>query len=362
VTSTTSRYRVFIPTTLVVREAAQLFETADDIELVYALPEEERIYQPTTDVDSARRRILGALQEALPTVSALCVNTMRGQLHITPEMLERAHNLLVIFVPGVGTDTVDMSAATDYGVAVVNSAGCNYVSVSEHTVGLILSLARKISISDRGAHSDHVQVSLSDPVRWPGTLRGSTLGLIGLGFIGREVARICRYAFGMEVYAYDPYFNRIEAERLGVQIVSELSSLLEASDYVSLHAPLTGDTKGLVGAEQLLGMKSSAFLINTARGAVVDTDALVAALREGQIAGAGLDVTDPEPLPAGHPLFDLENVILTPHSAGIAPDVFPRAILMASNDTLLALRGQRPQNLVNPGVWPAFTARLQKRL
>lgn len=164
-------------------------------------------------------------------------------------------------------------------------------------------------------------------------------------------------AFGMRVLAYDPYFDPSEAERLGVTLVEELDELLGASDFVSLNCPLTPATQQLIGADQLSAMKPTAYLVNAARGPVVDTAALVKALEGGAIAGAGLDVTDPEPLPEGHPLFDLDNVVLTPHIGGISAESLARNAVATSNDVLAVLGGRRPKKLANPGVWADFLER-----
>ncbi len=157
-------------------------------------------------------------------------------------------------------------------------------------------------------------------------LSGKTLTIIGFGFIGRTIAQICRQGFGMQVVAFDPFFDSIEADRLGVTLVDDLHEALAAGDYVSINTPFNAETAALIGAKELATMKDTAFLVNTARGGVVDPDALLAALRERTIAGAALDVTDPEPLPPGHPLFDLDNVILTPHLGGNASGGVPRLV------------------------------------
>jgi D-3-phosphoglycerate dehydrogenase len=225
----------------------------------------------------------------------------------------------------------------------------------------MLSLTRLIARSDRRAHAEGRSVSTTALGATPGIVRGKTVGVIGFGFIGREVARICTAGFGMQALAYDPYANPIEAERLGVELVDDLAVLLARSDVVSVHCPLTPATRDLVGRDQLAAMKPTAVLVNTSRGGTVDTPALVEALQQGAIAGAGLDVTEPEPLPEGHPLYSMENVVLTPHSGGSAPESVARAGAMSAADTVRALRGIRPANLVNADVWPAFTARLSAR-
>jgi phosphoglycerate dehydrogenase-like enzyme len=244
-------------------------------------------------------------------------------------------------------------AATDRGVLVINAPGANAPAVSEHAIGLMLALCRRIADTDRAAHRDH----RVDPTRVmtipprPTLMSGKTLGVVGFGFIGRTLAQRCRSGFEMDMLAFDPYFDQLEAQRLGVTMVDELDELLEGSDFVSVNTPLTDATRHLIGAAELSRMKPTAFLINTARGPVIDTDALVGALTDRRIAGAGLDVTDPEPLPDGHALFDLENVVLTPHLGGNASELLRTCALTSARLALDALRGRRPQHLVNPAAW-----------
>jgi D-3-phosphoglycerate dehydrogenase / 2-oxoglutarate reductase len=223
----------------------------------------------------------------------------------------------------------------------------------------MLALCRRICDTDRYAHV-HKNV---DPLRVLQTpprlslLGGKVLTIIGYGFIGRTIAEIARRGFGMHVIAYDPYFDPIEAERQGVRIVEDLHAALHEADFVSVNTPFGPETASLIGADELASMKPTAFLVNTARGGVVDPDALLKALSSGVIAGAGLDVTDPEPLPDGHPFFDLDNVVLTPHLGGNAPEVFRASSVTPVRLTLEALRGKRPRHVVNPAAWDRHVER-----
>jgi D-3-phosphoglycerate dehydrogenase len=349
---------VFVPNRLI-GDAERIFADAG-LDVVYGLPLELRGFGGSPELQQQRREAFdAALAEHLVSAHAFQAIGLGAQLPVTAELLDSAPQLEVVFVPSAGTDVIDLDAATERGVAVVNAAGNNYVSVSEHAIGLMLSLTRLIARTDRAAHADGRQVSTMALGTSPGIVHGKTVGVIGFGFIGREVARICSAGFGMHALVYDPYANPIEAERLGVELVDDLQDLLARCDVVSVHSPLTAATRDLIGREQLAAMKSTAVLLNTSRGGVVSTEALVEALREGRIAGAGLDVTEPEPLPEGHPLYSLDNVVLTPHSAGSAPEMVVRAGAMSATDTVRALRGDRPTNLVNPDVWPAFSARLE---
>jgi D-3-phosphoglycerate dehydrogenase len=348
--------RVFVPNRLI--GDAERILTEAGLEVVHGLPPELRGFGGTPEVQQQRREAFEkAMAEHLAGAHALQAIGLGQQLPVTAELLDSAPALEVVFVPSAGTDVIDLAAATERGVAVVNAAGNNYVSVAEHAVALMLSLTRYVARTDRIAHAEGRQPSTQSLGLTPGNVRGRTVGVVGFGFIGREVARICTAGFGMRALAYDPYANPTEAERLGVELVDDLTELASRSDVLSVHSPLTEATRNLVGREQLAAMKPTAVLLNTSRGGTVDTEALVEALQEGRLAGAGLDVTEPEPLPEGHPLYALDNVVLTPHSAGIAPESAARAGAMSATDTVRALRGDRPTNLVNPDVWPAFTAR-----
>lgn len=352
------RKRVLVPSVLL-GDAARVFEEGG-VEVVYALPQELRDLGDPEQSEQRRAAYDAAMEDRLPEAHALSAIGLGAHLQVTAELLDSAPNLEVVFVPSAGTETIDVDAATERGIAVVNAAGNNYVSVAEHAVGLMLSLSRMIALCDRFAHREARSASaLELGGRWPGILHGRTVGLLGFGFTGRELARICTTAFAMRALAYDPFFHPTEAERQGVELVDDLDRLLVESDFLSVHTPLTPETRHIVGSDELVKMKPTAYLVNTSRGGTIDTEALVHALRTKQIAGAGLDVSDPEPLPDGHPLFSIENVILTPHIAGAAPEMIARAGEMSAADTVRALTGARPRNLVNPEVWPAFDARLK---
>ena len=354
--------RVLIPGMLTHPDGDGILAEAPDVEVIYAQSSEERALGYTVPAREAIRReaLAEALDRWLPEIHALHCLGVGGHLPVTAEMIERAARLEVLFIAASGTDKIDVKAATGHGVLVLNAPGANAPAVAEHTLGLMLGLARRICSSDRVAHRERRSAR-----NWLATtppplslLSGRTLGLIGFGFIGREVARLCHDALRMKVLAYDPVFDSLEAERLGVDTVDSVNELISRSDVVSLHAPLMPETVQLIGRSELERFKPSAYLLNTARGGLVDTDALVEALAQGTIAGAALDVTDPEPLPEGHPLFDLENVILTPHSAGNSPEVLSRMAVTACRQLLQALRGGRPHHIVNPAAWELHVERL----
>jgi D-3-phosphoglycerate dehydrogenase len=267
---------------------------------------------------------------------------------VTEETFAAAPNLRLVGVcrGNVGMH-VDLPAATEHGVLVLHTPGRNAVAVAELTLGLMLMLARRVLQADRLVRSGGWDSPLC-AVHWGSLeLAGKTAGLIGLGAVGREVARRLQ-ALDVEVLAHDPYVrNQVFAKNL-----VSLEELLRRSDLVSVHCASTAETRGLIGAQELALMKPTAFLINTARAAIVDEAALIEALQAGRIAGAALDVFSVEPLPPHHPLLELDNVILTPHIGGAPTDVVRRHSWMLTRDILRWRRGERPLHLLNPGAWP----------
>jgi D-3-phosphoglycerate dehydrogenase len=246
------------------------------------------------------------LKESLPRAHALLV---RSETKVTPDILAQAPALKVIGRAGIGVDNINVEEATRRGIAVFNAPGGNTVSAAEHTVGLLLALVRRIPFADASMRRGEW-----DRPRFQGTeLRGKTLGVVGLGRIGAHVATLAR-AFGMQVIAYDPYVTEARAHELHVDLAS-LDELLPRVDVVTLHLPLTKETKALIDRRRIELMKPSAVLLNCARGGLVDEAALLAALEAGRLAGAALDVFSGEPLPADSPLRKAERLILTPHLA-----------------------------------------------
>ena len=247
-------------------------------------------------------------------------------------------HLKIIARWGVGYDSVDLAAATRRGIIVTYTPGLLDEAVADYTFALLLALARRI-------HEGHL--SMRDGkwrVLWGNDIGGKTLGIIGLGRIGLAVARRAA-GFNLRLHACDPA-PRPEAEKLGIKLLL-IDELLRESDFVSLHAPLTSETRGLMGAPQLALMKSSAYLINTARGALVDEAALAAALCEGRIAGAALDVFQTEPLPLAHALRSVPNLLLSPHQASFAYETGERVSLAAAQAVVDLIEGRRPQNILN---------------
>ena len=243
---------------------------------------------------------------------------------------------------------VDVDAAMERGVLVVNTPGRNAVAVAELTIGLMIALARRIPAADAMIHAGRWRSAVDNLTQWQGVeLAGKTAGLVGLGAVGREVAKRLT-VFDVRLLAHDPHVDRESVLRLSSFVLDfvSLDKLLAQSDFVSLHCPLNAETEGMIGARELALMKPTAFLVNTARAAIVDESALIAALREKRIAGAGLDVHLVEPLPPNSPWLALPNVILTPHIGGATNDVVRHHSDMIVADVERWLRGARPVNWV----------------
>ncbi|HLH16830.1 MAG TPA: hydroxyacid dehydrogenase [Bryobacteraceae bacterium] len=254
------------------------------------------------------------------------VLNIRSSSKFTARVFEACPRLRLLSLWGTGTDHVDLEAAARHGVAVTNTPGVSAVSIAEHTLALVLAVARRIPQVDRATRAGEWARGQSVE------LRGKTCGIIGLGAIGREFARLAA-GIGMRVAAWTMH------PRPGDAIVP-LEEIYRTADAISLHLRLSPETAGFVGRAQFALMKPGAILINTARGGIVDEAALIEALTTGRIGGAGLDVFATEPLPAGHPLTKLDNVVLTPHCAGITPEAMEAGLRMAVENIWAFLDGR----------------------
>ncbi len=268
---------------------------------------------------------------------------------VTKEVLEAAGRLKVVGCARGGPVNVDVDAATMMGVPVIYTPGRNAEAVADYTMGLILAMSRNIVRAHVKLKEGVWSEEFYEYRHCGDELSGKTLGLVGLGRVGVEVARRAK-AFGMRVISYDPYVSREAMASHGVE-KTELETLLRESDFVSIHARLTPETRHMIGERELRSMKPTAVLVNTARGEIVDEKALIKALREGWIAGAALDVFEREPLPPGHPLLEFENVIVTPHIAGASRETVRRSARMLAEDTARILKGERPRFCMNPEVF-----------
>ena len=270
------------------------------------------------------------------------LNTYGGP--ITAEVMARMPRCKIIARYGIGVDTIDLDAATEAGIIVTNNPTYCIEEVAEHTVAMMLSAARKITFYDRLVRTGGWAVPPGKPMF---RLAGATVGLIGFGNIARRVATAAA-ALDMRVLYSDPFVEQGQFDAPGEK--TELADVLERADYVCVHAPLTPQTRGMLGAEAFAQMKPTAVLINCSRGPIVDTAALVDALDAGQIAGCALDTTDPEPLPENHTLRTRENVIINPHAAWYSEQAMEGLQRGAPNEVRRVLEGRWPINVVNRAV------------
>ena len=254
---------------------------------------------------------------------------------IDRKAIERCEKLKVITRPGVGYDSVDVQPATERGIPVVLCPAANARAVAEHTVALLLACAKNIveSVNETkagnfGIRNRYAAVDIVDKM----------LVVLGFGNIGRQVAKLCA-ALDMKVGVFDPFVKRETAEEMGYVYFENMLDALAAADFVSLHMPSMPSTRGMIAAEQFKAMKPTAFFLNAARGDVVNEPALIAALKNGEIAGAGLDVLVEEPFPADHPFMTMPNVVLTPHMAAQSQETVSKLVTMAAEGTLAVLRG-----------------------
>lgn len=269
---------------------------------------------------------------------------LRTGARITAEIIAEARHLQVIARTGAGVDNVDVKAATERGIYVCYVPDANVVSVAEHVIALLLALSKQLKILDNEARGGNFAIRY----RYLSTeLWEKTLGIIGLGKIGRAVAEKARRGLGMKVLAFDPYVTAQEARRFGAEPYDSLTEMLAQCDAVTLHVPLTEETRNLMGADEFGSMKPSAWFINTSRGGLVDEAALIEALNSGLIAGAGLDVFASEPLDPQSPLARFTNVILTPHVGGLTNESSIRMAVAATEAVLDVLEGRTPAHVVN---------------
>jgi len=273
-------------------------------------------------------------------------------------LLARCPNLLAISSTGAGYDMVDVDACTAAGVVVMNQSGTNKEGVAEHALGLILSLSKKIAVSERAMKT----IPNMDRRAYAGNdIKGKTIGIVGIGNIGTRVTELCRGLFGMTVLAFDPNLTADQIAAKGATKVG-LEELLRRSDYVSVHCPRTKDSFGMFGQAQFALMKPTAYFVNTARGGIHDEDALAEACRSGRIAGAGLDVFLKEPPDLDHPLLALDNVIVTPHTAGMTAESMLEMVTATAHQWIDLFDGKVPPRMVNPEVWPHYSRRFTEIL
>jgi glyoxylate reductase len=266
---------------------------------------------------------------------------------ITAEVLDRHPSLKVVSNFAVGYDNIDVDAATERGVAVCNTPGVLTETTADFAFTLLVTAARRVVEGVEYVRAGKWR-TFGPTLLLGRDLAGATIGIVGFGRIGKEMAKRAA-GFDMRILAFDSYRDEAAAAELGVTFV-ELDELLQQSDFVTLHCALTDETRHLIGGRELGLMKKTAILVNAARGPVVDTAALTTALRDGEIWGAALDVTDPEPIPADHPLVSMSNCVVVPHIASATVDTRNKMATLAVNNALAVLKGETPPHCVNPEV------------
>ena len=261
--------------------------------------------------------------------------------------------LQLLVMPGIGLNHIDQDAASERGILVCNNPDGPTESTAEHTVALILAAAKRVMSGDmqmRGADIPRADLRGTE-------LRGLTLGILGFGRIGRRVAEICVAGLGMKALAHDPFIDRGQSVAPGIRLVDDVDVIFAQGDVVTLHTPLTAATRHLVGERELRLMKRGSYLINASRGPVLDEAALIRVLREGYLAGAGLDVFDPEPPQPDNPLLAMPNVVVTPHIASFTAAAGRAMWGGVARQIARVLRGERPAHLANPDAWPGRVGR-----
>jgi D-3-phosphoglycerate dehydrogenase len=300
---------------------------------------------------------------AIPIMSAAHayqIGSARDELnprfHMRRELIARMPKLLIVSTTGAGYDTVNVKDCTEAGVLVVNQTGGNAEAVATHVVAMVLALSKQIVQTDHTLRKGTMQ----DRTAFIGTdVRDKTIGIVGLGNVGRRIANLCGTLLGMRVISCDPYLDEATMKERGAEKVT-LDELLRRADFVSINCPLDEGSRGMIGAREFALMKPSAYYINTARGFIHDERALADVLRNKQIAGAGLDVFDKEPPPKDHPLLAFDNVIASPHMAGVTREARANMGKIAAEQMVLMLDGKRPPRIVNPQAWTAYAKRFEE--
>lgn len=327
------------------------------------------VFLLTGEIDEAGTRILKELGEVrvtksiaeedlvheIATVDALIV---RPPSVITRKIIEHARKLKVIGRHGVGYDNIDVEAATEKRIPVTYTPGANAISVAEHAVGFMFALAKRLVLMNNATRKgEWIARDRFEGIE----LNGKTCGLVGLGRVGTEVARLLK-TIGMQVLYFDVIRKEEVEKQFGIEWIplSEKDKkkgvkvpemLLKKVDFLSIHAPLTKETQGMIGAKELETMKKGAFIINTARGGIVNENALYDAIKNGRVCGAASDVFEEEPLSTQNPLLELDNVIVTPHSAALTKESKQRMARTVAEDVVRVLRNERPIYMVNPEVF-----------
>jgi D-3-phosphoglycerate dehydrogenase / 2-oxoglutarate reductase len=300
-----------------------------------------------------------AITPIITSAHAYQVGSARDELnpkfYVERDLLARMPKLLVVSTGGAGFDTVNVKDCTDAGVLVVNQSGGNAEAVASHVVAMMLSLSKKIVQTNHALRAG----TMNDRSAFVGTdVHGRTIGIVGLGNVGRRVAELCRTLFRMQVIACDPYLDEATVAARGATKVT-LDELMRRADFVSINCPLDDTSRRMIGEKQFALMQPHAYFITTARGFIHDEHALETALREKKIAGAGVDVWDKEPPPPDHPLLKFDNVVASPHTAGVTREARYNMGKFAAEQLIMILDGKRPPRIINPDVWPVYSKRFE---
>jgi D-3-phosphoglycerate dehydrogenase len=281
---------------------------------------------------------------------------LAAKFHVNKDLLGRAPNLLIVSTGGAGYDTVSVKDCTDAGVLVVNQTGGNADAVAAHVLGMMLMLSKQVVQVNNALRKG----TMTDRNLYMGNdINNKTIGIVGLGNVGRRIAKLCAAVFDMTVLAYDPFLDeKTIAERNATKV--ELDELCRRSDFISINCPLDDTTRNMISTRQFGLMQKHAYFITAARGFITDEKALEDALRNKQIAGAGLDVFAKEPPAMDHPLLQFDNVIASPHTAGVTKEARANMGQYAASQLILTLDGGKPPRMVNPDVWPAYAKRFER--
>ncbi|NKJ48997.1 hypothetical protein CIC12_20095 [Burkholderia sp. SG-MS1] len=264
--------------------------------------------------------------------------------------MEAAPKLKVLGVHGTGYDRVDVACAKRLNLPMVYTPYANVQSVAEHAIAQMMAISKRIREADRAVREDRFGYRYESAFH---ELAGRTLAVIGFGKIGKRVAEIASAAFQMQVRVFSPSVPRAEIEATGFSVANSIDEAIAGADVVSLHQRLTAETRGVIDAKRLAAMKAGAMLVNTARGGLVDADALIASLDSGHLMGAAFDVFDQEPLPAWHPFIACERIVLSPHIGGATGEAMRRTAIEVANQIVDVLAERKPKWLINPDVWTA---------
>ena len=287
-------------------------------------------------------------EELLPLLDGAIGLVVRGvEGSVSARVINAAPDLKVIGRSGVGYDNVDISAATAREIPVIYTPGVNARAIAEAAIALIFALCKKVFFWDRQLKLGNWNSRFRNQ---PGDLDGATLGIIGFGRIGQMLAELIR-PFNVTILAYDPYVSNERARQLETELV-DLDALLERSDFISIHAALTPETQGLINRARLQHIKPGAYIVNLARGGLVESlDVLYEALQSGKLGGVGLDVFQPEPPDVSHPVFQLPNCVTSPHALGLTPQAMTKIFESMANDMAAVFKGESPRHVVNPEVF-----------